>query len=139
MSKQVISELAISLPFSFSAYGKVGDTTSTEKIWADKVRSAVGTLINERPMRPRFGSKIPYHMFDNIEETSNKLKSEIVGVFNTLLPQLTLINVVISVNDVDNILSASITYSLPNQATVASTNIGLATLSGNNPINEESR
>jgi phage baseplate assembly protein W len=136
MNSKGISEKAITLPFSISSYGRVSDTTSSEKIWADKVRSAVGTLVKERIMRPRFGTKVPMHVFDNQSELAQKIKDEVKSVFASYLEQLTLSDVVIAIDDVNSTVSAEIIYSIPGK-TETSLNIGLANLTGNSPINEE--
>ena len=57
-----MSEIAMSLPFSIDPYGKVSSTTDQKKIWADKVRSVLGTALRERVMLPTFGTLIPYEI-----------------------------------------------------------------------------
>jgi phage baseplate assembly protein W len=131
-----VKEVAISLPFRFSGYGKIADTTESAKLWADRVRSAVGTMVGERVMLPRYGSKIPTHVLNNEGELADKLDSEVHRVFNEYLPSLTLESVQLSFDDGTGAFSAEVVYSLPND-TVVSTNVGFAAIAGTTPLTEE--
>jgi phage baseplate assembly protein W len=137
MTAKVVSQIAISLPFSISAYGRVTDTRSQEKIWADKVRSAVGTLVSERVMRPRFGSTVPLTVFDNqFNETAGNLKEAIQKTFAEYLDLLTLDAIDITFDELEGAISAEIIYSLPNEGSTT-VNIALATTSRNAALTEE--
>lgn len=137
MSKNpLIADLAISLPFSISPYGKVADTTSQTKVWADRVRSVLGTLIGERVMRPRFGSRIPLEVFETSTVAVQQVKEAVFNAFAEFLPLLTLVSVNVTFDDTESLISAEVIYSLPNQETVT-TNIGVLTQIGNAPISEE--
>lgn len=131
-----VKEIAMSLPFRFSEYGKIADTTEPTKIWADRVRSAVGTMVGERVMLPRYGSKIPMHVLNTEGELADKLDSEVHRVFNEFLPSLTLESVDVQFDEATSTFSADVVYSLPNDA-VVSTNVGFASISGNSPLTEE--
>lgn len=131
-----VKEIAISLPFRFSEYGKISDTTEPTKIWADRVRSAVGTMVGERVMFPRYGSKIPTHVFNTQTEVADKIDDEVHRVFNEYLPSLTLDTVDVQFDENSGVFSADIVYSLPNDI-VVSTNVGFASISGNLPLAEE--
>jgi phage baseplate assembly protein W len=131
-----MSEKAISLPFSIDPYGKVSMTTEQTKIWADRVRSVVGTTIKERVMRPTFGSTIAFGVFDTEEAADQEIRTSVAEVFNTQLQTLTLNNVTTSFDEYTGTLFANITYGLPNDV-VLTTTIGLVTLVGNNPPIEE--
>ena len=130
----------MTLPFSISAYGSVSTTTSQEKIWADRVRTVIGTLIGERIMRPKFGSDIPVSLFENNSNKesllTDRLEDEIDNAFSKFLPLLSLDSVQISFDDFENVVTAEVIYSLPNDEQV-STNIGIATISSTSTNTEE--
>lgn len=131
-----VKEVAISLPFRFSEYGKIADTTEPARIWADRVRSAVGTMLGERVMSPRYGSKIPSHVFNNQTELADRIDGEVHRVFNEYLPALTLQSTVLVFDEATATFSADVIYSLPNDETVT-TNVGFASITGNAPLTEE--
>jgi len=131
-----MSDIALSLPFKIDAYGKVASTTDNSKIWADRVRSVIGTFLRERLMRPDFGTNIPFSAFNSQEDAENEIKSETSKAFLTQLPLLTLSSIETSFDEYTNIINVSITYDLPNNVTV-NTSIGLAALQGTDPIIEE--
>jgi len=131
-----VSEIAVALPFTISSYGNVATTTEQSKIWADRVRSAIGTMLGERVMRPNYGSNIPHNMFDNESETVSRITDEVTDIFFRELPLLTLTSVDVSFDENQNLISADIVYALPNDQIVA-TNVGVASISGNNPISQE--
>ena len=136
MGRYVMAEKTIALPFSIDPYGKVTATSEQTKIWADRVRSVVGTTVRERVMRPNFGGNIAYSVFNTQESAELAIKTDVQQVFNTQLPLLTLNNVQTSFDEYTGIITITVTYSLPNDI-VVSTNVGLVTISGNNPPIEE--
>ena len=138
MAKSVV-ESALRLPLSLDNYGNIVMTSNQNKIWADRVRSAIGTIRGERVMLPAYGSKISDSLFAGQTETEQVIKREISSVFNLYLPLLTLDEVeVISTNDVgsDGTMTANITYTLPN-LTQVTTAVGIVTINGNYPPYEE--
>ena len=72
-----VTELAISLPFSINEFGSVANTTSQEKIWADRVRVAVGTGLNERVMRPDYGVDVRSALMDTTEAAEALIRTEV--------------------------------------------------------------
>ena len=46
-----MAEKTLALPFSVDPYGKISVTSEQSKIWADRVRSVIGTTLRERVMR----------------------------------------------------------------------------------------
>ena len=131
-----IKEVAISLPFTISSYNKISTSNEQPKIWADRVRSAIGTLLKERVMRPRYGTSVPSQLFDTQEDVSLKISTEIERVFFENLPSLSLSDIIVDFNESENVIYVEVTYEIPNQ-TEQVTRVGLAVLSGNNPIYEE--
>jgi len=136
MAINAVNEVAITLPFSISSYGKVQTTTDFRKIWADRVYSVIGTLITERVMRPDFGSDAAKELLSTEEAMVKTVEDGARIAFIKFLPSLTLEDLVASYDTSSNILKIDISYSLPNQETVYET-IGFAQISGNNPITEE--
>jgi len=130
-------ETAITLPFSIDSTGNVANTYDQTKIWADRVRSVVGTLKTERIMDATFGTRIPTTVFEDFSSVQESVSREIADSFATFLPQLTLDGVVVVTDEETNSIVADITYSLPNKKT-SIISVGIASLSGNNIINEVS-
>ena len=133
----VIKETAISLPFKIASNNLVGSTTDQTKIWADKVRGALGTLIQERVMRPRYGSSVPSLLFNSQEEVTEKLTAEITRIFNEVLTPLSLDQVEITFDEHSNVIYANVTYLVPSSNTLQRLQVGVAVLSGDLPIREE--
>lgn len=129
-------EKTVSLPFSIDPFGKVAVTTDQKKIWADRVRSIVGTTVGERVMNPNLGSEVALNVFENQEDAIGAITANIAEVFNSQLPLLTLSGVEISFDEISGVIYANIVYGLPNDEQVTTT-IGLVYLSGNNPPIEE--
>jgi len=128
-------ERAISLPFSIDSYGNVASTKDQSKIWADRVRSVVGTTVGERLMRPDFGTSIPFATFSGRELVADITRQELFASFAKFLPALTLESVEISFNEDDHVY-AEVRYTLPNQQEMT-LSVGLAYISNNAPIYEE--
>ena len=131
-----MAEVTIKLPFSIDPYGKVAQTTEQSKIWADRVRSVIGTVLRERVMRPQFGTIIPYALFESSGTAVTEVKAEVSKAFAAQLPLLRLQSVSVVLDEYTNILTTEITYDLPNNEQVV-TNLGLILLRGNNPPYEE--
>jgi|694.fasta_scaffold05250_11 phage baseplate assembly protein W len=130
MNKVKKDEVAISLPFSIDPYGKVSQTKDQSKIWADKVRSVVGTAVNERVMRPLFGTDIPLAIFENQDSAADIVQDLVTTSFNTQLPRLDLQSVNTAFDSFTGTINLEIIYALPNEE-VVSTTIGFIALSGN--------
>ena len=124
------AEVAIALPFSIDPYGKVTQTTDQSKIWADKVRSVIGTALRERVMRPTFGTDIPSAVFESQEDADGRVQELVAVSFNSQLPRLTLQGVSTAFDEYSGTLTLEITYALPNEE-VVSTTIGLIIISAN--------
>lgn len=132
------AEVAIALPFSIDPYGKVTQTIEQPKIWADKVRSVIGTGLRERVMRPVFGTDIPSVVFENQEEADGRIQELVASSFNSQLPRLELQGVSNTYDSYSGTLNVEVTYALPNEEVVTTT-IGLIVVSGNLVPYEESQ
>lgn len=131
-----VSEVAVSLPFSISEFGTVATTSSQEKIWADRVRSAVGTAVGERVLRPDYGTEIAANTFNTLEAAAESLKQQVELAFSRDLRLLKLVSTKVTTDEAESSLEAEITYSLPNR-TVEVVLLGFATLLGNLPLIED--
>lgn len=131
-----MAEVGISLPFSIDPFGKVAQTTDQAKIWSDRVRSVIGTGLQERVMRPGLGTAIPSAIFDSQDNAAALIQQEVEASFATQLSILKLQTVNSVFDQYTGIMNVSIVYDLPNKQQ-ANVNIGLATIQGNAPITQE--
>lgn len=129
-------EIALSLPFTFDSFKKVGVSSDQNKIWADRVRIILGTNLRERLMKPNFGSLIPTTFMGNQEETSMSIESEVKNAFATQITELTLQKVSSSFDEYTGIVSIEVDYTLPNLEKIT-TAIAFITLDNNQPAYEE--
>jgi phage baseplate assembly protein W len=136
MNQKYVAESAIALPFAIDSYGNITKTNNQSKIWADKVRSVIGTLQKERVMRPSFGSRIPQSAFEGSQIALQDIESAIRDAFVAYLPLLELESINLTSDDQQSVITAEVTYILPNQEKV-STSVGAITVSGNKIPYEE--
>ena len=129
-------ERAISLPFRIDDFGNIASTISQEKIWADRVRSAVGTRLNERVLTQEYGTEIPEAVLDSPSIAVAAIEEEVETAFIRDLPTLELESVVAAYDEFTGVVSAEVSYFLPSKEQT-SVVIGIATLLNNSPIKEE--
>ena len=129
-------EVAIALPFSLNTLGVVNTATSQSKIWADRVRSVLGTTLRERVMRPNFGTIIPFSLFEGVTDAASQVKHEITVAFASQLPLLTLNSTSVNFDTYTNSMSVEVVYDLPNNEKVT-TNLGYVSIDGTIPAYEE--
>lgn len=131
-----VQPIAMTLPFSIDRFGNIATTTDQKKIWADRVRSAVGTALTQRVMRADFGTAIPQLLFDSVDVVREALEAEITLVFANYLSVLGFEELDIQYDDRQNVLSVEIKYRLPDNTEELVT-LGVATLNGNEIIRED--
>lgn len=131
-----VSESTITLPFKINEFGKVATNNSQEKIWADRVRSAIGTSLGERVMRPGYGTSISDIVLGDAERGAEILKDQVQLAFTRDLSLLKLESTEVTFSETSSAMTVEIVYSLPNQQ-VQTVTMGFAKLSGNYPIIEE--
>ena len=134
----LISEKAISLPFRISPDGNIAFTTDQSRIWADRVKSGLGTIIGERVLRSDFGSEIPMLALDTTTSLTDSITEQINTLFNALFPTLVLSGVSVELEETNGYANITVEYTLPNQDRLV-TQIGTAILSGNLPLYEENK
>lgn len=131
-----MSEMSLSYPFRLDDYGNIATTSDHTKIWADRVRSVIGTVVGERVMRPTFGTKVAFAAFATRSAMEDIVRREVERGFYLHLPLLTVLDISFDFNDSENLISAHITYELPDKKQ-SSTDVGIVVLSQNNPPYEE--
>jgi hypothetical protein len=136
MINKPVQEKAISLPFTIDSYGNVNLAVTQSKLWADKVRSVIGTMYGERVMQAEFGTEVPKILWDTTDVAAEFIKKEIASAFSTYLPLLKLQSVESSFNEHENIITASVYYSLPNSEEAVEV-VGIAAISSNRALQEE--
>lgn len=136
MGRPQVYEKAITLPFQFDSTGKVAVSTSQSKIWADRVRSAIGTSVTERVYRPKFGTQIPSTIFNNSDEIEGVIEEEISKAFVEFLPTLTLEELTASYDITTSAITVEVKYLLPDR-TQSSVIVGVATISTDQVIRED--
>ena len=133
-----MSEITIALPFSINSLGEINTTTDQKKIWADRVRSAIGTALRERVMRPSFGTAVTSAIFEGADQAAEEVDSEIRLAFARLLQLLRLEQTNITTDSTTGEITVEVIYKLPNEEVVdTSVIIGRVILTGANPIFEE--
>jgi phage baseplate assembly protein W len=105
-----MTQSVISLPFSFNADGGVSHTEDEKKIWQDRVLLTVMTSLGERLMRLDYGTLVNTASFQSVDDATNLIKSEIGIAFSRWLTSLTLQDVIVSIDPVDDVLSFNIVY-----------------------------
>lgn len=130
-----IQEKAMSLPFSVDDFGSISTTTNHAKLWADRVRSAVGTALTERLMRYEYGTEIPSALFETEEVMSETIRIEVAKAFSNFLPLLTLGDIEIDFDTFNNLITATVSYSLPNEE-AGEVSVGVATISPDSSFSE---
>jgi phage baseplate assembly protein W len=136
VAKSPVYERAISLPFRIDDFGGIASTISQEKIWADRVRSAIGTKLNERVLTQEYGTEIPTAALNSADLAITSIEEEVETAFIRDLPTLELESVIATYEESTGVLSAEVSYFLPSKEQT-SVVIGIATLLNNNPIQEE--
>ena len=129
-------ELAIALPFQIDAYGTILATVDQSKIWADRVRSVIGTAIGERIYRPEFGCAAAFKIFETEETTVNLVEEDIRRAFISFLPLCRLDETIVSVDEINRIINVEVVYTTPTAEQYA-LEVAIATINGTNPISEE--
>ncbi len=110
----------ISQPFRFDGYGKVVTTTDPSKVWADRTKAALTTPRGTRIMQPDYGSGAPLHMFDNSEESSISIDSDVASAFEAWLPDLSYKGVYTTYDPDSSGLYVTVNYSIPNAVETSS-------------------
>jgi phage baseplate assembly protein W len=136
MSRNRVSEYAISLPFKIDDFGNIATATSQNKIWADRARTAISTAVGERVMRANYGTQIPINFFENVSLISEVIKEEVNQAFFNNLPELELEETIVVIDEALGVVTAEVKYLLPNKDQTAIA-VGIARINPNQPLEEE--
>lgn len=105
---------AISLPFRLDSFGNISSSSDVEKIWADRVKSVIGTALGERVMRPSFGCGLPNNLLDVIANVPGYADGQIQAAFLEWLPNVEFLGTeVLEDLSEDGTLRLNVLYQLP--------------------------
>ncbi len=113
----MVTQRAISLPFSISESYGISFTTNENKIYKDRVFLAVMTGLNERVMRPNYGTQIKTAIFENEAVAIPLVDATVRESFSQWLPTLVLQDLYIELDLNTMHLDITISYKLPNETT----------------------
>jgi phage baseplate assembly protein W len=111
------TQRAISLPFSLSESYGISFTTNQNKMYKDRVFLVVMTGINERVMRPTYGTQIKTAIFENEAVAIPLVDATVRAGFSQWLPSLVLQDLYIELDLNTMHLDITINYKLPNETT----------------------
>jgi phage baseplate assembly protein W len=123
------------LPFTLTGSGAVASTSDPEKIWEYRVKTALGTSVGERLLRPTYGVSIADIEFNTESMAREILSREIETAFANNLDSLRLDTVDFSFDSNSGVLNVTVGYFLPNNNLVETT-MGIVNVSGSSPISE---
>lgn len=129
-------EIALSIPFALDQFGNIVTTSDQAKIWSDRVRSAIGTTLSERVMRPKYGTKVSHAAFETSMTAADLVSAEVERVFHEQLPLLSFTSATSMLDTISGALTVDIVYELPNNKE-ASTQVGIAYITGTTQPYEE--
>ena len=113
----MVTQRAISLPFSISESYGISFTTNENKIYKDRVFLAVMTGLNERVMRPNYGTQVKTAIFENEAIAIPIVDATVRESFSQWLPTLVLQDLYIELDLNTMHLDITISYKLPNETT----------------------
>ena len=87
-------------------------------------------------MRPTFGTRIPFALFDTETSAVAQVEAEVQKAFAEQLPLLNLQTTNVTIDEYTNVLTIEVIYGLPNNE-IVSTVVGLVLVEGANPIYQE--
>lgn len=131
----MVEERAISLPFSFNSAGEIAYTTDLKKIIQDRVVLAVMTKIQERVMRPNFGSDVYDSLFENISTAESIVSQAVAGCFSAWFPYLSLRSVKAAL--IEEVLEFDVYYSKGKGNEIEAVNVKTSLLTRAGDIIEE--
>lgn len=124
---------AITLPFEFDGNGRVGTTTDIRKILQDRVLLVVMSLLNERVMRPDFGTDVRGSAFENLNDAETIIKTQVETGVSKWLPYLNIIGIETFL-DSDNNLNVDIKYKFGTAGVTENITVKAATLTQSGDI-----
>lgn len=123
------NETSIAFPFKIDSLGAVATVSDQSSIYSNKVKAVIGTLLRQRVMRPKFGSRFNNVLWDTESHIKDTVQEYIAQAFSVWLPALSLVSVSMSVENTTGIVNVSIVYRLPNNQESAAT-VGVIRVDG---------
>ena len=103
---------SISIPFQIDGYGKVASNDLPERVWANRVRSVMGTPVGQRVMNPSFGSNLPRNLMS--APVPGFIDTAVRSAASQWLPDINISSVQVSDNTTtDTELNVEIVYEIP--------------------------
>jgi uncharacterized protein len=103
---------SMSIPFRLDGYGKVATSERIERVWANRVKSVMGTPQGQRVMNPDFGSSIPNGLMS--AAVPGLIETSVQAAAAQWLPDITIQGVRISDStDLDGELNVEVVYEVP--------------------------
>lgn len=104
---------AISYPFNIDALGVLDGTTSTAKIYLDRLLTLLSTSPGQRPMLPKYGTDVLRALYENdnqLELSINQAVKKAVGIW---LPEISINEITVTLPNEDGFCTVTILVELP--------------------------
>lgn len=108
---------SISYPFRLDAKGKVGSTTSTNKMYLDRVLTLLSTNIEQRPIAQNYGTDLGTALFENEGDIILATQSAIREAIKTWLPEVTIGSIAVSPPNEEGVADIQLNLVFPNRVT----------------------
>lgn len=106
---------SISYPFRLDGKGRVSSTSSTGKIYLDRVLTLLSTNINQRPIAQAYGTDIGTALFENEGDIVAATSSAIQEALKNWLPEVTIGSIVVSTPNEEGIADIQLSLIFPNK------------------------
>jgi len=126
-------EVAISWPYTLSPQGVVATTSSTSKIYLDRVLTLLSTNMGQRPMLPSYGVDWGAALFETDGDAQRAIESGIRNAINIWINSVKVDSIKFSFDSNEGIETVIINLILPNKS-AASLPISISTLNLNGNI-----
>ena len=110
----------MSIPFQFNAAGGVAYETSLTRIYGDHIKMIVMTALNERAMRPDYGSQTRTYLFENADDTlAQELATRLQDALERWEPNVQIVHVRPIMHAVtEGILEIEVAFRVPPSSTI---------------------
>jgi phage baseplate assembly protein W len=126
-SVTVVLPTAISFPYSVDPTGRVASTTSTAKIYLDRVLTLLSVNIGQRPMLPSYGVDWSKALFESDGDSQAAISLAIQEAISTWIPEVGVISISITSDVTSGTENITITLRLPDN-TVSNLAVNSSTL-----------
>ena len=126
-------QVAISWPYTLSPQGVVATTSSTTKIYLDRVLTLLSTNIGQRPMVPSYGVDWGAALFETDGDAQTAIEMGIRTAINTWISLVKVDSIKFDFDSTNGVETVIVNLILPDKTT-ASLPIAIATLNLNGNI-----